>query len=70
MTGWLRLAVGVMIIGGVFISAIMVTHLPPLFEVHTLVLDRNIDTGALYYTDIEEFAMAEERLAILFSWSD
>ena len=42
----------------------------PAFDVHNLVLDRNLDTCALYCTDIEEFAVAEERLAILFSRSD
>ncbi len=57
---WARLAAGVAIIGMLFTFAIGATHRPPAFHIHTLALDRQIDTSALYYTDIEEFAEAEQ----------
>ena len=57
---WLRFFVGAALIVVLFMSAIMATRQPPSFGIHTLVLERNIDTGALYQTDIEEFAVAEQ----------
>ena len=57
---WVRLAAGVAIIGMLFIFAMGATRRPPIFDIHTLALDRQIDTSALYYTDIEQFAEAEQ----------
>ena len=57
---WTRSAAGVAIIGMLFICAIGATHRPPAFHIPTLALDRQIDTSALYFTDIEECAETEQ----------
>jgi hypothetical protein len=60
----LRLAVGLTSIALLFAFAIGITRFSPFFGVHAIALERRIDTSALYYTDIEEFARAEHWVAI------
>lgn len=57
---WFRLFTGVATIGMLFCSAILATHHPPIFEVHCIALERDIDTSALYYTDLVQFHEAEQ----------
>lgn len=55
----LRLATGLGIVLLVFTGAVFATRCKTPFGVHRLALARQIDTSAFYYTDIEEFAQAE-----------
>ncbi len=55
-----QLASGLAIVIGVFSIAVAMTRQPPVFDVQSFALKHGIDTSGLFYTDMEEFARAEE----------
>lgn len=57
---WFCFAAGLIIILMIFSCAKMVARQNPLFAVHNIALERDIDTNAYYYTDSEEFTVAEQ----------
>ena len=59
-TAWLHLLVCTMIIMVFFAGAIGVSQHPPAFDVHAVAVDRDIDTNALFYTDIDDITLTKQ----------
>ena len=59
-SAWIKFFYGIGVILLLFVIAIQATNITPFFLIHTMTLEKNIDTTALFYKDIEEFSVSEQ----------